>query len=117
MGVISTIVYCLVPVIYVKVVFLIFQAVFYSSLFPLLNAVAVHENVEASGTVLGTTISVSIVGLIVFQPLTGYLMEWFGKNGINYLLLGVAVIVFAAIFILFKLVSTKYKTRFKILKY
>ncbi|MCL4377564.1 MAG: MFS transporter, partial [Actinobacteria bacterium] len=76
-GGLSTIIYSLIPFVYVKIIFLIFQAIFYSSLFPLLTAVAAHENVESSGTILGFILSFSVTGLIVFQPLSGYMIEYF----------------------------------------
>lgn len=101
-GCISAVIYSLIPVIYIKIIFLIIQAIFYSSLFPLLNAVAVHEDAKKSGTILGVTLSICIIGLIVFQPLSGYVMEYFGRQGINYLLISTASANLAAVYILFR---------------
>ncbi|MBM3706147.1 MAG: MFS transporter [Actinobacteria bacterium] len=101
-GCLSAIIYSLVPVITVKIIFLIIQAIFYASIFPLLNAVSVHEDVKKSGTILGLTLSVCIVGLIVFQPLSGFIMEYYGRQGINYLLISTALANFTALLLLFK---------------
>lgn len=106
-GIISTISYSIIPHVYVKIVFLILQAICYSSFFPLLNSIAVRQNEEFSGTVLGVTLSVSVIGLVFFQPVSGAIMEYFGKTGVNYLLIVTAVMFFLFILLLYiKLAKT-----------
>ncbi len=106
-GGISAAFYSMLPNIYVKIFFLILQAIFYSSFFPLLNAVAVHEDARSSGTILGITLSISVIGLVFFQPVSGAIMEYFGTDGINYLLLITAFLLFLSIVLLYKRLSKK----------
>jgi MFS transporter, ACDE family, multidrug resistance protein len=100
-GCISAGIYIAIPNIYIKIIFLILQSIFYSSLFPLLNAVAVREDVETSGSILGFTLSAAVIGLIVFQPVSGYVMEYLGKSGINYLIIGSAILEFISMLLLY----------------
>ncbi len=100
-GCISAGMYILAANVYIKIAFLILQAIFYSSLFPLLNAVAVHEDFKAAGSILGVTLSVSVIGITVFQPASGFVMEYFGKSGIDYLLISSAILEFLSMFLLF----------------
>ncbi len=112
-GCISAIAYGLIPSIYIKIVFLVLQAIFYSSFFPMLNAIAVHEDTDLSGTILGVTISTAVIGLIVFQPLTGVIVEYFGPTGINYLLMVAAILAFISSVFLYRSVTLKHKTGFR----
>jgi MFS family permease len=116
-GFISAVAYSIIPLVYLKIVFLILQAIFFSSFFPLLNAIAVHEDIKLSGTILGITISVAILGLVVFQPLTGFIVEHLGNTGINYLLIATALASLITIIILYRLVTIKYGTPFQFFNY
>ena len=116
-GFISAVAYSLIPLTYLKIVFLIFQAVFFSSFFPLLNAIAVHEDLKLSGTILGVTISIAIVGLVVFQPLTGFIVEYLGNTGIDYLLMATALASLTTTAVLYRCISAKYKTPFQFFNY
>lgn len=102
-GFIVIVIYCFVTIIYLKIILLIFIAIFYSSFFPLLNSLAVNENSGLSGTILGITISVSTIGTIVYQPISGYTMEYSGIQGINYLLIATSMVVFIIVLILYNL--------------
>jgi len=100
-GAICTVFYSMIQNIYVKIIFLILQAIFYSSFFPLLNSIAVRENEKSCGTVLGITLSVSVIGLVFFQPVSGSVMEYSGKDGVNYLLLATSVLLLVSILTLY----------------
>ncbi len=116
-GFISAVAYSLIPFVYVKIIFLILQAVFFSSFFPLLNAIAVHEDVKLSGTILGVTISIALLGLVIFQPLTGVIVEYLGNAGVNYLLSATALGSFITTIVLYRLVSVKYGEPFRFFNY
>ncbi len=116
-GLISGVAYSLTPFIYVKIGFLVLQAIFFSGFFPLLNAIAVHENVRLSGTILGVTISVAILGLVMFQPLTGFIVEYAGTTGVNYLLISTIAASYIATVFLYRRVSIKYSVPFKFFNY
>lgn len=49
------------------------QTIFFAALFPLLLSVVVHEDPGHTGTITGYTISSSITGSLIFQPLIGYI--------------------------------------------
>jgi MFS family permease len=85
-----------------KLAFLVLQALSYSSFFPLLNAVAVAEDKKYSGTILSITLSASVIGLVFFQPVSGFIMEYFKIQGINILLIVVSIANLAVIFSLFR---------------
>ena len=110
-GAASTVLYTFLPLVYLKIVFLMLLAFCYASFFPLLIALAVHENPGASGSILGTIISAAITGTIIFQPLIGYMAQYFGKATINYVIFIAAVIEIPVVIVLFKLLNKKYNTR------
>lgn len=112
LGTISTIIYCFVSIIYVKIIFLALQAIFYSVVFPLSTSIALHENLQSSGTIFGITLSSGIAASIVYQPLIGYISQYFGKNNIVYVIAITAVFGFISVIILFKLLNNKYNTKF-----
>ena len=107
----SAILYTFLPVVFLKIVFLMLLAFCYASFFPLLIALAVHENPGASGSILGTIISAAITGTIIFQPLIGYMAQYFGKVTINYVIFVAALIEIPVVIVLFKLLNKKYNTR------
>jgi len=100
-GAICTVFYSMLQNIYVKIIFLILQAIFYSSFFPILNSIAVRENEKSCGTVLGITLSVSVIGLVFFQPVSGSVMEYSGKDGVNYLLIATSALFLVSILTLY----------------
>jgi fucose permease len=106
----STILYAFLPVVFLKIVFLMLLAFCYASFFPLLIALAVHENPGASGSILGTIISAAIMGTIIFQPLIGYMAQYFGKATINHVIFAAALIEVPIIIVLFKFLNKKYNT-------
>lgn len=107
----STILYTFLPVVFLKIIFLMLLAFCYASFFPLLIALAVHENPGASGSILGTIISAAIMGTIIFQPLMGYMAQYFGKSSINYAVFVAALIEIPVVIVLFKFLNKKYNTR------
>lgn len=115
-AVISTILYGFIPVLYLKILFLLLQAIFYAAFFPLILSITVHENPQYSGAIIGFTISVGMIGSIIFQPLIGYLTQYVGKFSIIYVIVAAAIIEMVFTFVLFRLSSKKYKIRFKITK-
>ena len=114
-SVICTILYGFISVLYLKLLFLMLQAVFYAAFFPLLLSIAVHEDPQHAGTISAYTISVAITGSIIFQPLIGYLTQYIGKSSIIYVIMAAAIIEIVFISVLFRLASKKYKIRFKII--
>lgn len=110
----SSFIYSLVPITYIKIIFLIMQAVSYSGFFALLNSLAVKEEPDLSGTILGITISVAVFSQIIFQPLNGFTMQYFGLAGINYLLMICAAALFASTIFLFKISAKKNGVSFKL---
>jgi len=113
-GAVSSVLYSAIPLIYIKIVFLVMQAILYSGFFPLLNAIAVKEDPDLSGSILGITISVSVLSQIIFQPLTGFILQNSGLNGINILLVVCAAALFISTFSLFKVSSKKHGICFKL---
>ncbi len=113
-GTASSLIYSAIPLTYIKIFFLVLQAIFYSGFFPLLNAIAVKEDPDLSGSILGLTISVAVLAQIIFLPLNGFIMQYFGLNGINYVLMICAAALFASSFLLFKVSVKKYSISFKL---
>ncbi|MCL4417687.1 MAG: MFS transporter, partial [Actinobacteria bacterium] len=111
-GAASIIFYTFLPILYLKIAFLMLIAFFYASFFPLLTALAVHEDPDTSGSILGTILSAAIMGTIVFQPLIGYMAQYFSKSAINYVLFTAAIIEIPIVMVLFRLLNKKYNTRF-----
>ena len=90
--------------VYGKIMVLAIMAVFLSGVFPLTTAISVQRDQENSGTILGFVIALAFAGSIVFQPIFGYVAEYFGKNYIVFIALGGALIGLIFTFILFRII-------------
>lgn len=97
--------------IYIKLVFLLLQAIFFSTVFPLALSITAHESHLNSGAIIGFNMAVAISGSVLFQPLLGFIAQYIGKGSILYVIL--AGLIFGLIFnlILFMLVNKKYSFR------
>ena len=69
MGTICLTVVSFVPVIYIKVIFLVLQALFLSSIFPLAKSIPVEEAPASAGTIIGLVLTVQGTGMMIFQPI------------------------------------------------
>jgi fucose permease len=105
LGTICLSIFSFIPNIYWKIAILAMQAIFLSGIFPLTTAISAQRNQENSGTILGFTIAFAFAGSIVFQPVYGYVAEYFGKNYIAYIALGGALIGLIFTFILFRILQ------------
>lgn len=97
--------FCFIPNIYFKIIILSIQAVFLAGIFPLTTAISAKIDRENSGTILGFLIAFAFAGSIVFQPIYGYIAEYFGKNYIAYLALGGSIIGLVFTIILFRIIQ------------
>ena len=114
LGVLSTLIYSVITFIYLKIIFLMLQALFYSAVSPLILSIAVYENPEFGGTIIGTNIAIASAGSLIFQPILGYIIQYFNKSSMGYFLIVTSVIELILVFILFVLIKKKYKIKFKI---
>jgi len=110
-GIICLIVFSFASFIYIKIVALALQAIFFAAIFPLANAIAANRNSKDSGTILGFTIAFAFAGSIVFQPLYGYITEYFGKENIVYVTIAGSLIGFVFVSVLFKIMNKKHRRR------
>lgn len=108
-GTISTVIYSFVPNPIVKTLFLFFQAIFYSGIFPITIAVAVNESIENSGTIIGICLAVGSSSSIILLPLIGYITQNYGKEFIAYILFVVAVLGFVFVLIFLKILNYKFR--------
>ncbi len=104
-GIMFLAVFSFTPLIYIKITALAMQAMFFAAIFPLTNAIAAKRDPKNSGTVLGFTIAFAFAGSIVFQPIYGYVAEYFGKEYIAYIALGGTLIGFIFVVILFRIIK------------
>jgi len=107
-GIICLAVFSFTPFVYVKIVALSLQAIFFAAIFPLSNAIAAKRDSKNSGTILGFTIAFAFAGSIVFQPLYGYITEYFGKEYIVFVTLAGALVGFVFVSILFKILKKEH---------
>ena len=82
----------------------------FSAIFPLAITIAAKRDTKNSGTILGFTIAFAFAGSIVFQPLYGYIAEYFGKEHIVHVTLGGVLIGFVFVSILFRILK-KFNSR------
>ncbi|MCJ7472817.1 MAG: MFS transporter, partial [Actinobacteria bacterium] len=106
-GIIFLAVFCFIPFIYMKIMALSLQAICFATIFPLANTIAAKRDPKNTGTVLGFTIAFTFAGSIVFQPLYGYITEYFGKEYIAYIALAGVLIGFVFVAILFKIIKNE----------
>lgn len=104
-GIICLAVFSFTSFVYVKIVALALQAIFFAAIFPLSNTIVANRDSKNSGTVLGFTIAFAFAGSIVFQPLYGYITEYFGKEYIVFVTLSGALVGFVFVSILFKILK------------
>ena len=107
-GTICLSIFCFIPNIYLKIVILSMQAVFFAGIFPLTTSISAKRDKENSGTILGFTIAFAFAGSIIFQPIYGYIAEYLGKNYIAYLALGGSIIGLVFTIILFMIIRKKH---------
>ncbi|MCG2788955.1 MAG: MFS transporter [Actinomycetia bacterium] len=107
-GTICLFIFCFIPNIYLKIVILSMQAVFFAGIFPLTTSISAKRDKENSGTILGFTIAFAFAGSIIFQPIYGYIAEYLGKNYIAYLALGGSIIGLVFTIILFRIIRKKH---------
>lgn len=110
-GIICLVMFSFISFIYVKIAALALQAIFFAAIFPLVNAIAANRDSKNSGTILGFTIAFAFAGSIVFQPLYGYITEYFGKEYIVFVTLAGTLIGFVFVSILFKILKKEHAVR------
>ncbi len=110
-GIICLAVFSFTAFIYVKIAALALQAISFSAIFPLTTAISANRDPKNSGTILGFTIAFAFAGSIVFQPLYGYITEYFGKEYIAYIALAGALIGFVFVSILFRILKREHIRR------
>jgi len=110
-GIICLAVFSFTPFVYIKIAALASQAIFFAAIFPLTNAISANRDPKNSGTILGFTIAFAFAGSIVFQPLYGYITEYFGKEYIAYITLGGTLVGFVFVSILFWILKKEHRRR------
>jgi len=104
-GIICLAVFSFTAFIYVKIAALALQAIFFAAIFSLTTAISANRDSKNSGTILGFTIAFAFAGSIVFQPIYGYITEYFGKEYIVYITLAGALIGFVFVSVLFRIIK------------
>ena len=102
-GIIFLAIFSFIPFIYIKIAALALTAFCFAPILPLTTGIAVKRNLKNSGTIFGFTIAFAFAGTIVFQPLYGYITEYFGEKYIAYISLIGVLIGFIFAVILFKI--------------
>jgi len=103
-GIVFLTLFSFIPDIYVKIFALAMSAIFFSVVFPLTTSISAQRDQKNSGTILGFITSVGFAGSIVFQPVFGYIAEYFGGTYIIYIVLGGALLGFLFTGILFRVI-------------
>lgn len=114
LGIIFTFVFSFINLIYVKVICLLLQAIFFSVIFPLALSITVHESNVSSGTLIGFNMAAAMSGSILFQPLLGFIAEYVGKDSIVYLILAGLIIGLIFNLVLYILIRKKNKAMYLI---
>jgi len=110
-GIICLAIFSFSSFVYLKIAALALQAIFFAAIFPLTNAIGANRDPKNSGTIIGFTIGFAFAGSIVFQPLYGYIAEYFGKEYIVYITLIGALAGFVFVFMLFKILRKEHNKR------
>jgi len=110
-GIICLAVFSFTASVYLKIAALVLQAIFFAAIFPLTNAISANRDSKNSGTILGFTIAFTFAGSIIFQPLYGYVAEYFGKEHIAYIALAGTLIGFVFVSILFRIIKKEHIRR------
>ena len=106
-GVFCLLIVSLTPIIYIKIIFLALQALFLSSIFPLAKSIPVEEAPTAAGTIIGLILAIQGSGMMIFQPILGYIAEHIGKNYTIYAVLIGLVLGLTCNIILFSLLKKR----------
>jgi fucose permease len=106
-GTICLLVFSSVLNIYIKISALALQAVFLAGIFSLSTSIAAKRDPKNSGTILGFTIASAFAGSVVFQPINGYVTEYFGKQYIALVASTGAVMGLILVSVLFWLIRNE----------
>ena len=106
-GVFCLLIVSLTPIIYIKIIFLALQALFLSSIFPLAKSIPVEEAPAAAGAIIGLILAIQGSGMMIFQPILGYIAEHIGKNYTIYAVLIGLVLGLTCNIILFSLLKKR----------
>jgi len=107
LGAVFLIIFSLVPNIYLKTLMLSLLASAISGIFPLATSLVVQEEPGDSGTVLGFVIASSFSGTIAFQPIFGYVAEYYGEEKTVYIALAGVALGLIAVILLFKILKKR----------
>jgi len=110
-GIICLAVFGFTAFVYIKIAALALQAIFFAAIFPLTTAISAKRDPKNTGTILGFTIAFAFAGSIVFQPLYGYITEYFGKEYIAYIALAGTLIGFVFVSILFRIINKEHSRK------
>ncbi|MCL4378441.1 MAG: MFS transporter [Actinobacteria bacterium] len=91
-GVAFTIAVCIVPAVYIKIIFLMLQGLFLSAVFPLSKSIPVGQYPLSAGTIIAIILPVQTAGIMVFQLILGYVAEKIGRFFILYVILASLII-------------------------
>ena len=80
----------------------------------LATSIAAYENPRSTGAIMGFSIASFYIGSLMFQPVIGYVAEYWGKQYIMHIILITAVMCLILSFILYKFIGKKYNIKLKI---
>ena len=106
-GAVSIALVTFIPLIYIKIVFLMIQGLALSCVFPLIKSIPIEENPDASGTIIGFLLTIQGAGIMVSQLIIGIIAENLGVGSIIYIITGSLFIGLVLTIILFVVLKRK----------
>jgi MFS family permease len=106
-GVISITLVTFMPLIYVKIAFLMIQGLALSCVFPLVKSIPIEENPDASGTIIGFLLTIQGAGIMVFQLIIGIIAENLGVGSIIFIIMSSLAIGLVLTIVLFAVLKRK----------
>ena len=76
-----------IDIVIIKIFFLAIQAMVLSGVFSLTTAISAYESKKNSGMIMSFSIGFSGLGSIIFQPIFGYVAEYYGKEYLMHILI------------------------------
>ena len=104
-GIIGLFIFSLCPIFYIKIATLIILSISFSGVYPLINTISAQIDFKNTGSILGFVFAFTFAGSIVFQPIMGYVAEYFGENFIIFVVLGGIILRFVFLIYLLRLLK------------
>jgi MFS family permease len=90
-SVISLTCFSFINIIYIKIIFLVIVAMSLSGIYALCSAITIGASPKSTGTALGFSVGMGLAGVLIVQPIIGFVAQYLNKRYIPYVLIVIGI--------------------------